>query len=120
MPFEKKRPSYERGGSVHGSVVNKKDDLDDVLDEIGGCSHYQLRRHVLFFLLSIPFACQSLVMVFVGHDPGTCVQKNITHCIAIGKFSSVDTCPKSGQHYFLKKAKFSIVTEVSLRLHVFL
>lgn len=99
-------------GSV--TVKNKRDDLDDLLEEIGGCSHFQLRRHVLFFLMSIPFACQNLFMVFAGHNPGMCVRQNLTHCIDVKSFSAAKACPITKHHTFIKDTSFSIVTEFDL------
>ena len=110
--------SVQRRTSRRSSVVlkTKTDNLDEVLHAIGECSHYQIRRHVLFFLLTIPFACQSLLAIFAGNFPAMCMETGPKKCEKIDILDRQKVCKFSGQAQFRfrQPEKFSIVTEVGI------
>ena len=114
---ERSRISLQRKLSRRSSVSvrQKTNNLDEVLEAIGGCSHFQMRRHVLFFLLTIPFACQNLLMVFAGQNPGICVPHGhgLTQCRPIEDSINGKYCPVNSRHRFVKEDVFSILTEVN-------
>ena len=114
---ERSRISLQRKLSRRSSVSvrQKTNNLDEVLEAIGGCSHFQMRRHVLFFLLTIPFACQNLLMVFAGQNPGICVPygNGLTQCRPIEDSLNRKYCPANSRHRFMKEKAFSILTEVN-------
>ena len=116
MSARKARFSVQRSTSRRSSVVlkAKTDNLDEVLHAIGECSHYQVRRHLLFFLVSIPFACQTLLVVFAGHFPGICMETGPKKCEVIDILHKQKVCRFSGQTQFRfqQQEKFSIITEV--------
>ena len=116
MSARKARFSIQRSTSRRSSVVlkAKTDNLDEVLHAIGECSHYQVRRHLLFFLLSIPFACQTLLSVFAGQYPGMCMETGPKKCEVIDILNKQKVCRFSGQTQFRfqQQEKFSIITEV--------
>ena len=117
MSARKTRISMQRSTSRRSSVVLKTrtDNLDEVLHEIGECSHYQIRRHTLFFLLSIPFACQSLLAVFAGQIPEICLETGPKQCATVDILQRSKICENSNhrQIVFLQKEKFSIISEVN-------
>ena len=116
MSAQKARLSVQRSTSRRSSVVlrTKTDNLDEILHEIGECSHYQFRRHVLFFLLSIPLACQTLLAVFAGQFPEICMDTGPKQCKMVDDLDRQKICSYSGQRQFrfLQQEKFSVVTEV--------
>eukprot|EP00112_Aurelia_sp_Birch-Aquarium-sp1_P011013 Seg2325.1 transcript_id=Seg2325.1/GoldUCD/mRNA.D3Y31 product="Solute carrier family 22 member 1" protein_id=Seg2325.1/GoldUCD/D3Y31 len=115
---ERSRTSLQRKLSRRSSVSvrQKTNNLDEVLEAIGGCSHFQMRRHVLFFLLTIPFACQNLLMVFAGQNPGICVPHGhgFTQCRPIEGSVNGKYCPVNSRYRFVKDDVFSILTEFHL------
>lgn len=116
MSTQRTRFSVQRSTSRRSSVVlkTKTDNLDEVLHAVGECSHYQMRRHLLFFVLSIPFACQTLLVVFAGYFPGMCMETGPKKCELIDILNRQKACKFAGQTQFrfLQQELFSIVTEV--------
>lgn len=116
MSAKKTQLSMQRSSSRRSSVVLKTrtDNLDEILNEIGGCSHYQIRRNLLFFLISIPFACQTLIGVFAGQIPGICLETGPHQCEKVDILDRQKICQYSSRRQinFLEAKKFSIISEV--------
>ena len=88
------------------------ENFDQAMEMSGGCGYFQIKRHVMFFVMTIPFSCQNLLMVFAGMNPGwEYVDRNISNS-DMNASQSLCSMQRS-QWQFRSKNSLSIITEVS-------